>query len=291
MSQKIVTDFSDYVFRCHYLGLLMGKGQGKSYKQQYDEAVASKDKKFERYATMNKETITAEKLLEEIGELDERIEMLEGLKGLPHLSLTAKTKLAEIFTNETTGRTRDIENKYIEKGLLLEEDAITQYSLLTNRFFKKNKITENNGFIRGELDFPEDDWVNDTKVSWDIFTFDATAAKKINPIYDWQQQGYMWLFNKKNARLIYSLHNTPEHLIVQEEKRMTYKVQSEEDYKIACAEIRKNHIYNDLPIERKIRVYEIKRDDDKIDQIKQQIPHLRTYLNNMLNHKQDETED
>jgi len=55
------------------------------------------------------------------------------------LSETTKKYLREVMIYEKYGRKKDISNKYIEKGLAVEEDAITLYSRFTKVFYKKNE--------------------------------------------------------------------------------------------------------------------------------------------------------
>lgn len=285
-------NFDKYTFRCHMLGYIMTEPKGKSNKQKYDELLISYGKKSEALAGCTEKQVKAtEKLVDEISQISARMDALKPVLDVVNLSQTCKTKLAEIYTTETTGRTKDIKSKYFEKGLAVEEDCITAYSLLTGEFHKKNKLRKNNGIIEGETDFLNLWKVIDTKGSWDIFTFDATAFKCINPIYDWQLQGYMWLFERQTAELVYCLINTPEHLILHEERKLLYEfVGSEEDYKEACLELRKKHIYDDLPLERKIRVYKVERDEEKIGRIEKRVMECRAYLNTFTEIKTDEEE-
>lgn len=278
-------DFSKHTFRCSSLGYIMSEPKGKSKKVQYEETLATMNEVMEKYQLMKKDSKSAENTLKRLDKLSSKLEKLELVKDKPHLSDTTLTHLSDVYTRVTTGRTEDIKSKYMEKGLLLEEDAITAYSLLTGEFHKKNKIRERNEFIEGEMDFEDvSDRVLDTKVNWSIFQFNRVASRPIKPLYWWQLQGYCWLFNKSKARLVYTLLNTPEHLIAMEEKRLLYDfVGSEDDYKEACAELRRNHIYDDIPLKDKIRIFDIQRSEEAIERIKSRVIECRTYLNNFNN--------
>lgn len=305
-------DFSKYTFRCSMLGYLMSEPKSKSNQEKYYDAIQLKSSKEEELLVMSdkisatekkisdctekaaktkvklesdlsKYNLKLDKISDEIEMLEIEIDRLSKIRNIPNLSDTAKAKLSEIYTMETTGRTKNIKNKYMEKGILKEEDAITDYSIFVNKMHEKNKERRYNDYIEGEMDFEDDnDFVNDTKCCWDVFTFDAKAIKKIDPIYDWQGQGYMWLFEKNNFRLIYSLQNTPEKLIEIEEKQLLkYWLGSEDEYKEAVQELRFNHIYDDLPLERKLRIYETKRDEERIAKIKVRVEECRWYLNHL----------
>lgn len=50
------------------------------------------------------------------------------------LSETTKKFLIEVFVENKYGREKEISNKYIEKGLKVEQDAITLYSRHTKKW-------------------------------------------------------------------------------------------------------------------------------------------------------------
>lgn len=286
MKTNINFDFSNFLFRSHYMGELMTPPQGKhkSNIDKYNDALSSYSKKLQEWdSTKNKETKTANLLWESIEKLAIKVEDLEKVKDSPLLSSTCKRRLARIYTEVTTGRTRDIKLKYFEKGLKVEEDVITLYSQYVSKFFKKNKDRLYNEFIEGEYDFEdkEDGMVIDAKASWDIFSFDATRFKPVPQRNFWQIQCYMWLKNMKRGRVVYGLIDTPENIVAIEKKKLLYDfVGTKEDYEEACKEIDFNHTYKDLPLERKIHIFNIERDDEKIEDMKKMIPIFRNYLNN-----------
>jgi hypothetical protein len=261
----------------------MTEPKEKSNKQKLSEDDAKYAEHCEKIdSTKNKETATYAKLLESRIKVRQEIDRLLTIQDVPNLSQTCKTKLAEVFTVETTGRTKDIKSKYLEKGLLKEEDAITDYCMLTGQMLKKNKIEKENEYLHGTIDVLEDDFVLDTKCCWDIFSFDAKAFKPLDTDYYWQLQAYMWLWNKPSSKLIYSLQNTPTHLIEKERKRLLFEfIGTDEDWIAAEKELLFLHQYDDLPLERKNRIYEVKRDDEAIDRIKSRIIECRNYLNNI----------
>lgn len=278
-------NFNEYEFRCHALGHIMTNPKGKSNLQKYQEAEEAYDLAREKYRNLaNKGTKTAENLLEKLNKLGNKIKFLESVKNVPYLSDSCKTHLCDLHTVIKYGRTRDVKNKYLEKGLLLEEDAITLVSLFTGQFFKKNEERRSNGFICGEADIEDECLIWDTKVSWDIFTFRRTIPKAIDPVYHWQLDGYMWLWDKPKARLAYTLINTPEHLIKLEEKRLLNDfVGTEEDYKDACADLRKNMIYDDIPLEEKVVIFEVERNATREEAIKKRVMECRQFLNSLEN--------
>lgn len=273
--------FDDYTFRCHALGYIMTDAAGESPYDKLQKVTADwKKALMESQSFTDPSSVGFEKIVLKANKLNAQRKELEGAVDIPHLSDTCKTYLSQIYTEVTTGRKKVVKNKFIEKGLELEEDAITQYCIKHHIFLEKNKERKNNGFIEGEIDIKEDDLVTDTKVSWDLFSFDRTVLK-LNKMYKWQGKGYAILWDKPKAKISYNLLNTPERLILNEEKSLIYSwVGSEEEYKEACVQIRHNCIYDDLPPERKERSYIVALEDGDKEKIEKRVLECRKFLNN-----------
>lgn len=294
-----------FTFRCSSLGKIMTNPKGKSNLEKFNDANSSfVDKAIAYEDSVNKETKAAQKLLSDMTKLSSDVKKLEAIKDEPHLSVGCKSFLADVYTFGMYGRKEVIASKYIEKGLQLEEDAITQYSMLprVRKFFEKNKRRHFNDFIEGEVDFQHEDVIYDTKVNWSIFQFNRVSFNKLSELYKWQMTGYNWLFNTKEAKLIYSLLDTPEHLIKREEKKLVFEMfgselnysQSTAQDKIifeeACAEIRKNHTYPDIPIEERVIEISVPRCEEDFELIKTRVADCRKYLNNFSKYKNSEDE-
>ena len=185
------------------------------------------------------------------------------------ISETTKSHLLEKFIEIKYGRKKDIMNKYIAKGLAVEEDAITLYSRFRGKFFKKNSERLENEFITGEPDLFEGETIRtathiiDTKCSWDIFTFIKTFHEKLNKNYYWQAMGYMALTGATSATIAYCLIDTPEVMIMDEQRRLMWKMnvsESDNNFISACDKIEKNMKYNDIPIHERINEIKINRE-------------------------------
>lgn len=300
-------DFSNHKFRCSSLGYIMADARGKSNKQLLNENELLLDELLAKYSDINKGTKAAETMLARINKVSALVDKYSTIADIPLLSDTCKTHLSDVYTRTKYNRTEDIRSKYLEKGLQMEEDAITLYSMISGEFHKKNDERRSNDFIEGSMDFEKGDFVFDTKVNWSIFQFNRVASRAIKPLYHWQLDGYMWLWNKTNARLVYCLVNTPEMTIQMEIRKLMYeffggvreyeyaKLEDEsslliKSFEEAVIETRRNHTYDDIPIEERIRTFDIKRNDERIDMIKQRVADCRIYLNNIDNNKIDEDE-
>lgn len=206
-----------------------------------------------------------------------------------NLSEGAKAHLIDVYISNKFGRQTDISNKYIEKGLMVEEDSITLFSRVKKTFFQKNEIHLHNEFIKGTpdlytgLEISAAESIIDLKSSWDIYTFFRVLSKDINSIYYWQLQGYMALTGAKKALLAYCLINTPEPMIEEEKRRLFYKmnvVTTESPvYVEACKELEKAMIYDDIPIHQRLIEFEVKRNVEDINRIYKKVEKARIFLN------------
>lgn len=209
------------------------------------------------------------------------------------LSETTKTHLVDKFVSVKYGRETDIQNKYITKGLAVEEDSITLYSRVKKEFFKKNEFTLSNQYISGTPDLftgsiiHEADTIIDIKSSWDIFTFFRTTQDKLNKMYYWQLQGYMALTGAKSARLVYCLVNTPEQLIFDEKNKLKWKMgvinpDTDENFQKACEELDKVMVYDDVPMEERVNEIYVERSDEDIERLYQRVEQCRLWMNTTL---------
>lgn len=286
--------FDDFTFRCSSLGYIMSDTKDKSYAQRFEEAKAKADLLSVQFGQIPENKMhlkSSENLADRYFKAKEKADALEPLKDVEVLSDTCKTHLCDVYTRIKYGRIEDIKSKYLTKGLLMEEDAITMYSELTGEFYKKNDSRLSNGWIEGETDFFDDDTCIDTKVNWSIFQFNRVVAKPIKPLYHWQLEGYCWLWGRPNGKLVYCLLNTPEHLIAMEEKKLLYDfVGSKEDYEEACKELRHNHIYDDIPLKERVRQFNIVACKDRRAALQKRIISCRKFLNDLDELKIDENE-
>lgn len=199
------------------------------------------------------------------------------------LPQTTRTYLDEIFIAEMYGRKKDITTKYMEKGLLCEEDALELLGRVEGQLLLKNKDKYENKWIVGTPDNTTKK-VRDTKASWDIFTFFKSG---MTTDYEWQLRGYMWLTELEESTLAYCLVDTPQHLIYEECKRLAWRTgvidwEVDEEFQKKCEEIEKNMTFADIPDNERVRQIHLKRDLDKEKELQDRIKLCRAYLNNKL---------
>lgn len=196
-----------------------------------------------------------------------------------------KTKLREIFIEARYGRKKDISNRFLDKGLLVEEDSMTLLTKKEGRLIIKNKKHYANDQIKGTPDIViTGECVKDIKSSWDIWTyFSSVEDDKIKTAYYWQGMGYLELTGEKLFELTYCLVNTPEHLIADEERKMHWKMNliddTDPEYIAACEQIRKNMTYDDIPERHRIKKFTFEYNKADIMKLYHRLDECRKYLN------------
>lgn len=204
------------------------------------------------------------------------------------ISETAKSVILERYIEEKYNRTKEFSSKYTEKGIAVEEDAITLLSLETKTFFSKNEKRLENEYITGLPDLYVGELIEnakeiiDIKSSWDIFTFFKSKTSDINKTYFWQMQGYMMLTGAKKATLAYCLVSTPQSILDYEMKKVHYQFpenhQSHEKIAAICDEIEKLGKYDDIARSERIFFQEIDRDEEAIEKIKEKVTQANKWL-------------
>ena len=131
-------------------------------------------------------------------------------------------------------RRKEINSKYLDKGNFCEEWSI---DFINNHLLEKNVKNEEyreNDFMCGTSDIVNDG-IDDVKNSYDTATFPILEDEIQNKDYEYQLNGYMHLWKKKTARLIYTLNDLPEHLIEKEARQMAYRQGGQwQDYFEGC---------------------------------------------------------
>lgn len=199
---------------------------------------------------------------------------------------TCKKYLMQVYIKEKYGRDREVINKYINKGLLVEEDSLTLYSLVKKTFFVKNEKTFSNDFIVGTPDIITGEEVIDIKSSWSLETFMSVIHQPINKDYYYQLQGYMALTNLQKARLAYCLVSTPEPLILDEKNRIKWKMgvsdpDTDEVYIQSCEYLETAMRFDDIPKEERYIEFLLNRIDADMELVYERVKLCRQFLNEL----------
>ena len=177
------------------------------------------------------------------------------------LSQTAISFIEEYCTEQIYGIRKEINSKYLSKGIELEDEAIDKaIEWLDLPFAIKNTERFTNEYATGEPDLILPDEIIDIKCSWDAFTFPLFQKELENKDYFAQLQVYMWLTGKRKSRVVYVLLNTPEHL--------TWEPQ---------------HNYDSLETKYRIKAFCLDYDQRFIDELVRKVEAARELVSQLIN--------
>lgn len=130
------------------------------------------------------------------------------------LSVGAKTYIRSMAAQEIFGVDFEVTSKEMEKGLLMEPEAIELLNRVRGLNLVKNTERRANDWITGEADLFDATARrgHDLKCSWSVATFPLVVADCEDKLYEWQMRGYMWLWDATEWEVNYALLSTPEHL-------------------------------------------------------------------------------
>lgn len=195
-----------------------------------------------------------------------------------NLGETAKSYIEEIWLQNKFGYKEEAMTDEMLKGLICEQDSMELVQkVLGGNFRVKNRENFKNDYLTGTPDIILPDSVEDLKTSFTVKTF---FKAELNSLYYWQGQVYMELTGRKNFRLIYCLVNTPEEIVLDLEKRVYYKFSCDEEnphYKTWIEQIRKNHTFDAIPAEKRIKVIEFTHNPYDIEKMYRKIDKAREY--------------
>ncbi len=198
------------------------------------------------------------------------------------LSKTAQKHLLDVYIAEKYGRRKDIQTKQMKKGIEVEQDSIDLLSMYLKMPFSKNDQRFTNDFITGFPDIIDNDRIIDIKSSYDLCTFIGNIPDKLDSLYYWQMQSYMWLTNTKSAVIAYCLVNTPESIIEQEKyymlKKMDVATEENPEYVKEAMKIEFNMSFDDISIEERVLMFKVGRNEDDILRIQQKVERAREFL-------------
>ena len=194
------------------------------------------------------------------------------------LSKTAKTYIHELILREKYGINKEFSSRYTDKGNQVEDIAIAMANeVLDVGFIYKNDENFQNDWITGTPDVITDEVLLDVKCSWDATTFPFFETEIPTKDYFYQLQGYMWLTGKTESLLIYCLVDTPLEIVEDEIRRAHWKFHKLDEDLDLRQEIESKHIFGNIPLNKRIKIFEVKRDEKVIEQIKEKIEVARVY--------------
>jgi hypothetical protein len=202
----------------------------------------------------------------------------------PDLPEGAKTHLRNWSRSKLYSRTKEINSKYLKKGREVEDTAIDMLAeyLDCGFLFKNEEYFDDDQHMKGTPDVLVPKIVFEVKSSWTWETFPAFESDVTNPLYPWQCQGYMGLTKREHAKLCYVLVDTPAHIIEKECRIKSYELGMGGEYdQEFYDEIAQKMTYSDIPLELRIKIFDIPRDDKAIESIRKRVELCRVFLSQL----------
>lgn len=174
------------------------------------------------------------------------------------LSETTKSYLHDWLKEGIYGQRKEINSKYIDKGLEYEDLAIDKaIEWLDLPFAIKNSKRFDDEFFTGEPDLILSDCVIDIKNSWSWETFPLFENEIPTKGYESQVQVYMHLTGLRKASVVYVLLNTPE----------TYNSMEID--------------YSNVDKKYRIKRFDFEFDEEIINKLKERVILAREYINSI----------
>jgi hypothetical protein len=179
------------------------------------------------------------------------------------LSAGAKTYLEAIAKEFLYGFNEVISGKYMEKGIIVEDQSIELYNSVFFTDYKKNTERRTNEWLTGECDiYVPGKKIIDIKSAWSLGTFPALASTGQDKNYEWQGRAYMMLWDVDLFDIAYCMVNTPDELIKYEQEELHYV----------------DHINESL----RVTVVSYQRDMALEEKIKRKVEAARRYLDSII---------
>ena len=161
------------------------------------------------------------------------------------LSETAKSYIYEQAKEQFYGISSPVEGKFLDKGIRNENTAIDLLNLVRFKSYKKNTERKTNDWLTGECDINDPKKIIDVKCSWSFDSFPAfqhEADKMIKKSgYDWQVRGYMYLYDRPEAEVVWCMTSTPDDLLSQWDNKLLHKVDHiDAEYRITSVSVKRD---------------------------------------------------
>jgi hypothetical protein len=221
-----------------------------------------------------KQLVTLNGLLAKIKLTEKQAELRDTLllkrDAEPELSKGAKSYITELYLEREFGIKQEINSKYLDKGNEVENASIELTSILLEKdFLFKNDEYFENDFIHGTPDVLTGDSVIDVKSSWSAATFPFFDTDLKNSLYEWQLKAYMWLTGRTKSFLCYCLVPTPQNLILDEMRRVSWKRgEGAEVSRETEDEVIKYFDISKIPTEKRIKAFQVDLTVEDIQKMK-----------------------
>ena len=262
-------------FRASGVGALMVGGNGITEKQL--EKLNQLQERKDAAKLGNAEPLT--------DNMESTLSDLKAKRDAPfELSQTAKRFIESEWLRIKYGYDEPVVTNEMLKGHLCEQDSIKLISEVhpVKAFRRKNTKRFENDHFKGCPDIVLLDLIEDVKSSWSLRTF--FEVDSYPELYYAQGQVYMDLTGAKKFRLYYCLNNTPLELLIGEDKKFYYRFGGADNnphYIEAQEKLYRNHNYDDIPANQRVKMFEFDYDPEYIAELKKRVEHARLYFDSL----------
>ena len=197
------------------------------------------------------------------------------------LSETAKKYLYKAYAQDIWGKKTDLFNKYISKGIQVEDLSIDLLNEIDKTDYVKNELLLENDYLKGTPDIisVKTNKIVDIKSSFNAETYLDNVNASLLAHYDYQIRCYMELSGLTQGEVVFCLVNTPQELINDELFKATRRHNCIELPPAIENEITNSMTFDDIPKEQRVLRFKIYHDEEIIAKVYKKVEKCREYLN------------
>jgi hypothetical protein len=239
-------------------------------------------KKAELEIKKTLKTKLTDKEVETLKELKSKLDNQDSLE----LAETAKSYIIEQWLKNEIGYVQELKSDAIRKGILCEDESIGLLNELTESNYFKNELSFSNDYFTGTPDILTPELVIDIKTSLHPASF---MKAHLSRLYITQLQIYMYLTGVRKARLVYVLANSPKYIVDREIRyckngfiesfgsQAEWSLKTVNKYKEEVSQIKLNHTFGRLPLESRIKTFDVEYSPALIQKLKTRIDMAREF--------------
>jgi len=268
-----------FKIRCSAIGQIMTNSSGKTKSEKILAMTADISDRQTKHDAIKDGLKSKSNAAEKIEALKSELEVLNALPDEPELSQTAKTYCENWIKEQLYERRKEISSKHTEKGNQTEDPAIDYCAAVLGwGLIGKNQERKSNEYMEGECDVDLPDRITDIKNSFDCFTFPLFESEIPDKGYEWQVRGYMNLWGKNFASVVFTLMDMPPDMIAKEVRWRLGEEYTKEQYEAFVSQF----IYSNLPDNLRIKQFHFEHDQSKVEQINRRVIQCRQYIQTLI---------
>jgi hypothetical protein len=196
------------------------------------------------------------------------------------LSETAKKYLYKAYAQDIWGKKTDLFNKYISKGIQVEDLSIALLNEIDKKEYYKNVIQLEDEYFKGTPDIIDikGNKIIDIKSSFNAETYLDNVNSGLLANYEYQIRCYMEMSGITQAEVVFCLVNTPQELINDELFKATRRHNCIELPPEIEKEIINSMKFEDIPKEQRILRFKIDADEEIVAKMQKKVEKCREYL-------------